>query len=216
MVGTIRPDPYSLPVHYKEKHQKNREAHPSNPSGKPHGAPTWHGSNVISHHRRLQRMVRVWNSSGENNRHRAPHARRVFKLESPIEWPLLAYVRPSAIRGSTCSPKGMVLVPIRSASPCCRQLSRLGRRWETIEERTGVEASDADGDAPLMVYLPNRLGVTPLVPLSLPLPHFSTLVDPMSASMGPYVNERQASEDDRLMDVEGGALCCARFKVGAA
>ena len=94
MGDTIRPDPYSLPVRYKAKHQKNREVHPSNQSGKPHGAPAWHGSNVICHDRRLQRVERVWNSSGENNRHRAPHARRVFKLESLIEGPLPAPCSP--------------------------------------------------------------------------------------------------------------------------
>ena len=128
MGDTIRPDPYSLPVRYEAKHQKKRSA-PSNPSGKPHGAPAWHGSNVICHHRWLQRMERVWNSSGENNRHShtGHHMRGGFSSWShQLKGPCPRHVCLSAIRGSICSPKGMILVPIRSASPCRRQLSRLG------------------------------------------------------------------------------------------
>ena len=97
MGDTIRPDPYSLPVRYKAKHQKNREVHPSNPSGKPHGAPAWHGSNVICHHRWLQHVERVWNSSGENNRHRAPHARWVVSWSCQLKGPCPRHVHLSAI-----------------------------------------------------------------------------------------------------------------------
>ncbi len=71
-----------------------------------------------------------------------------------------------------------------------------------------MEASGAARRRSLDVHLPNRLGVTPLVPLSLPLPHFSTLVDPTSAPTGPCVKDRPRKTIDRLM--WRVALCAAR------
>jgi len=68
-----------------------------------------------------------------------------------------------------------------------------------------VEASGAARRRSLDVHLPNRLGVTPLVPLSLPLPPLLHACRSNECVDGSLC-ERQASEDDRSIDVEGGAL----------
>ena len=85
-----------------------------------------------------------------------------------------------------------------------------GRRWETTEERTGVEASDADADAPLM-YIFQIDWASPL--LSLFCSHSPT--SPPLSDQRPCVKDRHRKTIDRLMWRVWFVLRAARDRVRA-
>jgi len=215
--GTIRPDPYSLPVRYKAKHQKNREAHLSFSvflNIKPERKASWSS--------RVTRFAGygAWNECGTavgRTTDTGHHMRGGFSSWS-------RQLKGTCLHVSAHRQSEGRFVLLRN-DPCANQ-KRIsmsptidchgwGRRCETIEERTGVEASDADADVPLM-YIFQIDWASPLLSLfHSRSPHFSTLVDPTSASTGPCVKDRHRKTIDRLM-WRVVLCCCARFEVGAA